>query len=55
MKTSVLTCLDNEDHNHKEGEANQEWQRNTSQVEAVLAPKHKRTHGQEQNRCGYES
>lgn len=51
----VLTCLNDEDHDHKESKANQERQRNASQVEAVLAPQHQSSYTQEEDGRGYES
>ena len=50
----MLTCLDDEDCDHKEGEANQKRKRNASKVEAVLAPKHQCSYTQEEDGRGYE-
>lgn len=53
--TMVLTCLNDEDYDHEKGEANQERQRNASQVKAVLAPQHQCSYTQKEDGRGYES
>ena len=50
-----LTCLNDENYDHKEGKANQERKGNASKVEAVLAPQHQCSYTQEEDGRGYES